>query len=194
MVCGAQYAGMVDRQSLLDTGKSAGSSIAGTLSSVAGTVSETAKSGGRRAASATREGLQRSYEELTDDNVTDQDRARLGRAREEAITEARQEARREYREEYQENIADEAYDRELQRLRRQQGTPQATRQAQPTTASRGMGMFGIPQQQPSASDGGRDEQPQAPQPTMASLFGMGQPSQQSDRDDAARDPLFGLQL
>lgn len=108
------------RRKLLETSKSAGKSIAGTLGSVAGTISSKTgllKDRSKQAAAQARAGVVDEYNKLTDETVTDQDRARLQRAQREARQEAAQEARREFREEFRENIFDEAYDAELQELR-----------------------------------------------------------------------------
>lgn len=214
---------MVERRDLIEKGKSAGESVAGTLKSAAGTLKSTAgtvgskaKAGASKAASATRRGVRESYNELTDDNVTDQEQARLERARQEAREEARAEARQEFREEYRENIADEAYDMELQRLRRRnQQVDNATQPRRPS----GLGLFGgTPQpQQPQATDDGNNgdarRQPRRPAASLfgmpagrqrraqeqseqradpvASLFGMGQQTQDTDDDTRPPSP-FGL--
>jgi len=159
---------MADRRSLLNTGKDVGSSIAGTFKSVAGTVAEK----GKQAASRSRSGVRKQFKDLTDETVTDQDQARLERARQEALQEARQEARDEFQEEFRENVADEAFDAELQRLRRQTGinpmadegsTPESTQQAQ-TRSQSGFGAMGLFGPSPAQQRAQRAQQPTQRQP------------------------------
>jgi len=103
---------MANRRSLLDTGKSAASGVAGTLSSVAGTV----KDRGGGVLDRASQGVKESYKELTDDDLTKTEKKRIQRAKAEAEKEARDEAREVFEKEYKENLYDEAFAKELSRL------------------------------------------------------------------------------
>lgn len=220
---------MVERRGLLDTGKELGSSVAGTFRSAAGTLKEAGESGasrarsaagtlsqtGRQAASATASGVRDRYEDLTDDTVTDQEQARLERAREEALQEARQEARQEFQEEYQENLFDEAYDMELTQLKRQNPNVESRsrrgrssrkrkisrqvderleeQQQQPVGGGMGMGFFGVPQsrREPVEDDDTGDERPPR-QPANLGLFGVPQqppPQEQQQEETTQQQPM-----
>jgi len=208
---------MVDRQGLLDTGKEIAQSAAGTFKSAAGTLAET----GKDALSRTGERVQESVQELTDDDLTTQERARLERAREEAQREARREAQEEFEEEFRENIVDEAFDRELQRLQRETGVDVSDRQQtepeprvtatevtqsiatggrqqrapppqpEPRPASPSLGLFGVPTSPQGRATEERQETASPQFQMTEQLFGIN-PEGEETRQNV--DPLFGFQF
>jgi len=179
---------MVDREKLLETGQELGSSVAGTLSDVAGTL----KDKGSKASQRVRSDVRERFEELTDETVTDQEQARLERARQEALIEARQEAQREFREEFQKNVFQEAYDAELTRIEQQRGVrvrDDAENSQQSPQPMQTMAMFGVPTQPPQQQSSDQTSQPPQENP-VANLFGV---TSRGEDVDVQRDPLFGFE-
>jgi len=197
------------RRKLLDTGKRAGKSIAGTLSSIAGTIESKTGLAKQRATDAVVD----RYQSLTDDTVTDQEQARLQRARQEAQQEARQEARREFQEEFRENVFDEAYQAELESLQRTGRGQDSTvgkivsagqrvadsQAAQPQGGGQGMAVNlfgGPPQQNRTGSSQTREQSPiEAQQGSPLGVFGV--PNDPRDTDPTFYDhegveTLFGV--
>jgi hypothetical protein len=92
----------------------------------------------------------RELQQFRSEEVTDQQEARLERARNEARQEAVQDARQEFREEYREEIKDQRREEELQRLKREAGLDDEQQRDQRDQRDAG-GFFGVP-----AEGGDRD--------------------------------------